>query len=69
MKTLGRVEKTEREKKKAEQILLLEYLLDPFMTFDEAVSLSRLSYGYPSETYPKFPQVLPSNRTAPAVVG
>ena len=43
-----------KEKKKIEQDLFLEYLLDPFMTYDEAHRLSRLTtevrYQTPSRT-------------------
>lgn len=39
---LKEIEATE-QKKKIEQKLLLEYLLDPFMTVDEATKLSELS--------------------------
>lgn len=53
--------KYDQEKKKAEQVLLLEYLLDPFMTYDEAVKLSRLAHPHPLASYPNDRPVNPSN--------
>lgn len=56
--------KAEKEKNKAKQTLLLEYLLDPFITYDEADKLSRLGISCPSESYPTNQRVIPSNHTA-----